>query len=175
MKSDGMGERALKWGLRLLGIALTLGPILIALGTRGWDIKAAVLPTESEIREVEDIISGVLGGDGFSESTMQIEDPLISGSMVSATVHLTSPLNVSMILKEFSGEIYDGDVRIGEINMEEEEVEIPPGGTVTFHLVGEFSGDPPQNPRVCIASIEFDVYGVTITAHPSREEIGGGA
>lgn len=167
-----MGERALKWGLRLIGIALTLGPILIALGARGWDVKAAVMPTESEIREMEEAVRGILGGE-LSENNITFESPVYSDGTARAAVHFTSPFKVSVILKEFSGKLYDGEIPIGDINMEEEEVEVPPGGTVTFHLVANFSGGPPSNPRPQPTSITFELYGLTMTIHPSGGEEGG--
>ncbi|MDI6884279.1 MAG: hypothetical protein QMD00_04020, partial [Hadesarchaea archaeon] len=68
-----MGERALGWGLRLLGLFLMIGPFIIALGSHNWDIQAAVLPSEAELGQVRETLSGILGGGGFSENTLTIE------------------------------------------------------------------------------------------------------
>lgn len=49
-----MGERALVWGLRLLGIALFIGPFIAAFAVHDWDLQAAVMPSQAEMDEVKE-------------------------------------------------------------------------------------------------------------------------
>ena len=163
-----MKEGALKWGLRLLGLLLSIGPTIIALGIRGWDVKATVMPTESEIQEVQGIVQNIFG-EGFSENTMTVEEPEISDSSIRATVHFNSPIGAPITIMEFSGDIYDGDVKIGEISMEENEVQVPARGTATFHLVGSYSGPAPSRPKTYWTSFVVEVYGLEISIKPPEQ------
>jgi hypothetical protein len=166
-----MGERALAWGLRLLGIALAIGPLLIALGTHNWDIKAAVLPSDAEIKEVEDSVKGVFGG-GFSENTFSIGSPTIVGNTIRISVSFTSPFNIPIKIKDISASVSNQGVEIAQVQMQEDEVEVPATATVNFTLVGAYTGGLPTNPQLSGAGITFEFYGVTILAHMSSGQGG---
>jgi hypothetical protein len=160
-----MGERALAWGLRLLGIALVIGPLLIALGAHNWDIKAAVLPSDNEMKQIENSVTGIFGG-GSPENTFSIGSPTIVGNnvIVPITSHFNIPIkieNLSASVSVPSGKIY---VRL------ENEVEIPVGGTMgvtenlTLSVFGTYTGGLPTNPQLSIDNITFESYGVTVSA-----------
>lgn len=161
-----MGERALAWGLRLLGIALTIGPLLIALGAHDWDIKAAVVPSEAEIKGVEESVKGVFG-EGFSENTFSISSPTVTGNTVKVSVQFTSPFNIPIKFKDLSASVSDQGREIARVQMQEDEVEVPAGATVNFTLVGTYTGAQPTNPQLSSADITFEFYGVTIQARMS--------
>lgn len=58
-----------------------------------------------------------------------------------------------------------------QLQMEEDELEIPAKGTAVFTLVGAIPAAPPSNPRMTAVSIAFEIYGITITLTP---DISGG-
>jgi len=154
-----MRDGALKWGLRLLGIALTLGPLLIAFGTHNWDIKAAVLPNENEMKQIENSVTGIFGG-GPSENTFSIDSPTITGNRIEVPIHFTSPFNIPIKIKDISASVSN----LAQVQMEEEEVNVPAGATVNFVLAGTYTGMLPTNPQLSSADMTFEFYGVTVSA-----------
>jgi len=172
-----MRDGALKWGLRLLGIALTIGPLLIALGTHNWDIKAAVLPSEAEIKEIEDSVKGIFGG-GPSENTLSIGSPTPTGNNTfRVSITFASPFNIPIKITDFSGYVACGDhpsVRLGQVSMQDDNVEIPPQGTRTITVIGTLttggiqhladfhSGSLPSSIRPENMNVVFDIYGVSV-------------
>jgi hypothetical protein len=161
-----MRDGALKWGLRLLGIALTIGPLLIALGTHNWDIKAAVLPNENEMKEIEDSVKGIFGG-GPSENMFSIGSPTIVGNKLEVPVQFTSPFNIPIKIKDVLASVSDQGVNIAQIQMEENEVEVLARATVNFTMGGTYTGGLPTNPQLSGVDITFEFYGVTVQAHMS--------
>jgi len=160
-----MRDGALKWGLRLLGIALAFGPLLIALGAHNWDIKAAVLPSDAEIKEIGDSVKGIFGG-GFSENTFSIGSPTIVGNTVRVSVSFTSPFNIPIKIENVSASVSDQGVEIAQVQLANE-VEVPAMATVNFTLVGTYTGGLPTNPQLSGADITFEFYGVTVQVHMS--------
>jgi len=160
-----MRDGALKWSLRLLGIALVVVPILMALAAHGWDVKEAVLPSEEEISQVTERVSGIFGG-GFSKDTITFGDPVVSGSRITVLVTFRSPLKVPMKITDFSVTVSDVGAQPIQLQMQESEVEIPANGAATFTLVGTVPAMPPQNPQMTGISCTFEVYGVSIHLSP---------
>ena len=158
-----MRDGALKWGLRLLGIALTIGPLLIALGAHNWDIKAAVLPSDAEIKEIGDSVKGIFGG-GFSENTFSIGSPTIVGNTVRVSVSFTSPFNIPIKIENVSASVSDQGVEIAQVQLANE-VEVPAMATRTLQLVGNYTGGVPTNPQPSSIDMTFEFYGVTVLAH----------
>ncbi len=156
-----MGDRALKWCLRLLGIALLIGPILVALSANNWDIKAAVLPTEEEMNQVMDSVTGVFGG-GFSQDTFVIGNPSVSGNKVSLLVSFKSPFNVPIKIIDVTITVADKGVQVGQLSMQDSVVEVPVNGTANLTLVGTLTGSYPTDPQFSIQSGTFEVYGVSV-------------
>ncbi|MBC7219671.1 MAG: hypothetical protein H5T49_06050 [Hadesarchaea archaeon] len=165
-----MRDGALKWALRLLGIALVVVPIVVALAAKDWDLKEAVLPSEQELSQVTEAVGGIFGG-GFSEDTLSLGEPTLSGSSVRVQATLKSPFQVPIKLKEFNLTISDQGMPPIQLQMEEDELEIPAKGTAVFTLVGAIPAAPPSNPRMTAVSIAFEIYGITITLTP---DISGG-
>ena len=128
-----MGERALGWGLRLLEVALLLGPILVAFAVHGWDYKAVVTPSPNPLEK------------------LRLETPEIEiGSLVKvndaleATASLTSPFDFAFTIKSYSGEVFcvqgDHNVKIGSLRLKEE-VEFQPRAYGTFTIRMELIPD----------------------------------
>ena len=99
-----MGERALGWGLRLLGIALIIGPFIVALGTHNWDPKAAMLPSEEEISGLTDMLEGLRGEEFFFKYT-ELVDKRIVGDNLEITVRFTSTIGFDLEIDEFSSKL----------------------------------------------------------------------
>ncbi len=173
-----MGERALGWGLRLLGIALFIGPFIAAFAAHNWDLQAAVMPSQEEMDEVRETISGVFSGE-FSGDILENQGPptidLVT-SQVSVTVKFTSPFNLDVKITDISGGFsceQHGDVLLAHVQMDEQEVNLPANGTATFTLVGTLTpegnqhivnvhGGSPPSVTPTNMSFELEFYGVTV-------------
>jgi len=158
----------LRWGLRLLGLALLIGPILIAFGMHNWDIKETVLPSQDDIDQVTGQVTGMFSG-GFSQDTLTIGTPSISGSDVRVPVTFRSPLNVPIKVTDISVTVVDQGATLGQLHLEDGALEIPAGGTVSFALVGTYTGTIPSDPQLGEMSITLEVYGVTAQINPSAQ------
>lgn len=157
-----MGERALGWGLRLLGIALFIGPFIAAFAVHNWDLQAAVMPSQAEIDEVKEKLSGLVAEEGFSEDPFTLGTPIFSNNSVRVTVGFTSPLKIPMKITDISASISDQGVQVAQVQMEETEVDVPANGTANFTLIGSFTGTPPTDPEPTEVNITLEVYGVTL-------------
>ena len=155
-----MKERALKWVLRLLGIALAIGPLIIAIGMHDWDIKEAVLPSEAEIAQMQESVTGIFGG-GITQNPFTPGDPIFSGTTVRMPMSFTSPLNIPVKITDISLKVIDQGVQVAQLHMEQEEVEVSARGTVNFTLIGSYTGDIPTDPQFTDMSITFEFYGLT--------------
>ncbi|MFQ6129626.1 MAG: hypothetical protein ACE5OT_02305 [Candidatus Hadarchaeaceae archaeon] len=162
-----MGERALGWGLKLLGIALFIGPFIAAFSAHGWDIQAAVMPSQAEMDEVKEMVTGLFG-EGFSEDSFTLGTPTYSNNTISVTIGFTSPFKLPIKITDLSASISDQGVQVAQVQMEEE-VEVPAEGTVNFTLIGSYTGAPLTDPEFTDASITFELYGVTL-----QVQMGGG-
>ncbi|MQY68082.1 MAG: hypothetical protein GH150_01675 [Hadesarchaea archaeon] len=156
-----MGERALGWGLKLLGIALFVGPFIAAFAVHNWDLKATVMPSQEEMDEITETISGLFG-EGFSEDTFTIGTPTSSGNTIRIPVGFTSPIDLPIKITDISFAISDQGVEVAQVEMEETEVEIPANGTVNFTLIGSYAGALPTDPQPTDMNITFEAYGVTL-------------
>lgn len=172
-----MGERALGWGLRLLGLFLMIGPFIIALGSHNWDIQAAVLPSEAELGQVQETLSGILGGGGFSENTLTIESSTFDGTTIMVTLRFNSPFKFPIKIADLSGYVSCGDhpgTRLSQVSMQEDSVEIPAEGTGTFtitgqptseglqHIINSHQGNIPSRVDFENVIITFEFYGVSV-------------
>ena len=157
-----MGERVLGWGLRLLGIALFIGPFIAAFAAHDWDIQAAVVPSQAEMDEVNDRLSGLVVEEGFSEDPLTFGDPTYSDTTIRVTVGFTSPLKIPIKITDLSASMSDQGVQVAQVQMEEAEIDVPANGTANFTLVGSYTGIPPTNPEPTDVNITFELYGVTL-------------
>jgi hypothetical protein len=162
-------EGALKWGLRLLGIALFVGPFIAAFAMHNWNIAEAVLPSENEIKQIEESVTGLIG-EGPSENTFSPGSPTIAGNTVRIPILFTSPLNIPIKIKDVSASVSDQGVNIAQVQMEESEVEVPARATRNFTLVGTYTGGLPTNPQLSEVDITLECYGVTIQAQISGRQ-----
>ena len=170
-----MGERALGWGLRLLGIALFIGPFIAAFAVHNWDFKAALMPSQAEIDEVKGMLSGLFG-EGFSpEKAFTVETSTLDGTAVRITVGFTSPFNLPVKIMDIScGVSCQHNVRLASVQMEKKGVEIQPKGTATFALIGTLTqegnqhilvyhgGAMPDDFNPTDLNFELEFYGATL-------------
>lgn len=156
-----MGERALGWGLMLLGIALFIGPFIAAFAAHNWGLQAAVMPSQAEMDGVREMLGGLFD-EGVSEDPFTFGDPTYSDTTIRVTVGFTSPLKLPMKITDLSVSISDRGVQVAQLQMEEAEVDVPAGGTVNFTLIGSYTGAPLTDPEPTDMNITFEVYGVTL-------------
>lgn len=154
-----MGERALSWGLRLLGIALFIGPFIAAFAAHDWDIQAALVPSQAEIDEVNEQISGLVVEEGFSEDPLTFENLTYSDDTIMVPAKFTSPFRVPIKITDLSATISDQGV---QVQMEEAEIDVPANGTVNFTLIGSYTGDNLTHLDLTDVNITFELYGVTL-------------
>lgn len=154
-----MGERALGWGLKLLGIALFIGPFIAAFAAHDWDIQAAVVPSQAEMDEVNERVTGLVVEEGFSEDPLTFDNLDYRDDTISVPARFTSPFKVPIKITNLSATISDQGI---QVQMEEEEVDVPANGTGNFTLVGSYTGGPITNPEPTDVNITFELYGVTL-------------
>ena len=164
-----MGERALGWGLRLLGIALFIGPFIAAFAVHNWDFKAALIPSQAEIDEVKGMLSGLFG-EGFSPPNILGYENI--GTTIRVTAEFTSPLKLPIKITDVFASISDQGVQVAQVQMEEAEVEVPANGTKSFTLVGSYTGGPLIDPQPTDMSMTFEFYGVTMQLQMQAEQGG---
>jgi len=157
-----MGERALSWGLRLLGIALFIGPFIAAFAAHNWDFQAAVVPSQAEMDDVRERLSGLVVEEGFSEDPFIFETPIFSNNTVRMEVRFTSPLKIPIKITDLSATISDHGLQVAQVQMEEAEVDVPANGAENFTLVGFYNGDNLTDPEPTDLNITFELYGVTL-------------
>lgn len=156
-----MGERALGWGLRLLGIALLIGPFIAAFAVHNWDIQATVMPSQAEMDEVEDRLTGLVAEEGFSENPLTYGNLTYSDTTISMAVGFTSPLKVPIKITDLSVSISDQGVQVGQVQMQETNVAVPARGTANLTLIGSYTGSL-TNPGPTDMNITFELYGLTL-------------
>lgn len=176
-----MREGALKWTLRLIGILLMVGPFLVALGMHNWNIVEAVVPSQAEMSQVQNALTGILGG-GFSSETITIENYNFDMTSISATVRFNSPFTVPVKISGFSGYLSCGDhpgTKLAQVSMQGGSVTIPENGSGTFTIVGQPTtegiqhiidshlGSFPNNVSFENVSAGIEIYGLTITIQVS--------
>jgi len=152
-----MGERVLGWGLRLLGIALFIGPFIAAFSAHNWDLQAAVMPSQAEMDEVKEMVTGLFG-EGFSEDSFTLGTPTYPDNTIRVTVGFTSPLKLPIKITDFSLTISD----VAQMQMEEAEVEVPANGTVNLTFTGSYTRGVLTDPEPTDVNITFQLYGVTL-------------
>jgi len=130
---ESMGERALGWGLRLLEVALLVGPILVAFAAHGWDFRAVVMlsPNPMEKLRLE------------TPQVGQVGTPTKVGEYVwEVTASFTSPFDFAFSIEDYSGEIFcvqGGDnIKVGSLRLKEK-VRFQPRASENLTIVMEFT------------------------------------
>ncbi len=162
-----MRDGALKWGLRLLGLLLFIGPILVAFSMNGWDLRETVLPSNEEIGLIQNQLNSAVFSRGFSADMITYGTPVINGNNVSVDLTFRSPLNVDATILSFDVGVNDQGLRVGELHLQDGAVMVPANGTVKFTLAGTYSSGALVDPQADSISVLFEVYGVTIQLQTS--------
>lgn len=161
-----MKEGALRWGLRILGISLAIGPILIVLGMHNFDIQAAFMPSEEDTAELTDSMSELVDVQGMgSLLTVGAYQPSGDGAIVEVTFN--SPFEENVTVTDASGRVNTG-FGVYQLRLEDDNVPIRGLESKDFNIIGETSTGGDLEPL----SVTFEVYGVSIQAWMSME--GGG-
>jgi hypothetical protein len=95
-----MGERALKWALRLVGVFLYVGPLLAAFLAQGGNFLAAVLPSQQQMDRVGQKMDNLFN---FSDNVMEKESYSLNENGGEAVVRFTNPSAYSIVIENFTG------------------------------------------------------------------------
>jgi len=163
-------DTGLKIALMLLGILLSVGPLIIALGSHNWNIMAAVMPSDAEIKQSTDMVTGLFDNKGF-ENAFSIGLPTIQGNTLRVTTQFTSPFNFPITLNELVVSVSDQGATIAQAR-NEGVVEIPARGTANITFVGTYTGALPTNPQIQIDNLTVEFYGITVFAQMSSVQGG---
>ena len=156
-----MKEGALKWGLRILGIALAVGPILTVMAMHNFDIQAAFLPSDEEMASVQNNLTGLFDMDDASDM-FSMGTPSINGNNISIPIVIESPFQMPITIKSMSASMTDGGSTIAQVSMVESDVAVASGGSANINLAGQFTGGIPVNPTPSSVAASIEVLGVTI-------------
>lgn len=169
-----MGKRALNAGLGLLTFALILGPIVIAFGTHNWGLKETVFPSENQIDDIRNRVEGLMGDSETSEETFSVTGSKISGDDFSVSLDFTSPLNFRIVLEEIEGTLSEDGVKLGSIELVEENVEVEKRATRSITLEGVlteqgkgriediYGGEVPADVELSEGTLRFRASGVSV-------------
>ena len=149
-----MGERALGWGLRLLGLALAIGPFIIALGMHNWDIKAALINPE-EISQTKEMVGELFGAGELSPPTFQIPPPPY-GEVVTIPTSFKSPFRFPITITDISGR-FSLEGNMYRLRLEDGNVYIQGLESKTFNLIAERTTES----GLKNVTVTFEFYGVT--------------
>ena len=176
-----MGERALGCGLRLLGIALAIGPFIAALKTHNWEIKAAVLPSEEEISGLTDRLQG-LGGGFFNFKDTEFVDSKRIGDNLEITVRFTSTVGFDLEINEFSSKLTCAletpHVYLATVNLKAPVTIEPysPGELIlttdiTQAVMHYLESHAWKIPTINFENLSFQIYGITIETTVSLKNL----
>jgi len=154
-----MRDGALKWGLRLLEIVLFVSPFLIAFGTHNWDIKAAVLPSDAEMEQIKEDVTGTLFGGGSAGAPNLTFTPPSPpyGQEITIPVTFKSPFQFSMRITDISGRVSFG-ADTYQLRLEDETVYIGTLENKNFNVIAEKTTESGVENVV----ITFEFYGLTV-------------
>jgi hypothetical protein len=172
-------EGALKWGLRLLGIALFVGPFIAAFAMHNWNIVEAVLPSEAEMSGITERFEG-LSGAPFEN--VELVGQQIVGDNIELTIKFTSKIGFDLEIDEFSGNLtcaletphaYLSVVRLKEpvVVMANSQAEIHLTANVTQATAHYATYHFGESPLVNIENLRFKIYGVTIDTTMSVQNL----
>ncbi len=166
-------ETALKWGFRILGILLSIGPLLGAMALNGWDIQKAVVDQEG-IVDLTSSLSGLTGGENNTLGSIQTPssiNPPDENGKVSFQMGLP-PFPFAATITDFNYSAQCGGVPLNLV-MKEENVELGPSENATITLEGTLSSIPTSFELTNITgTMTLEKYGVTIALNLSQS--GGG-
>ena len=175
-----MGERALGWGLRLLGIALAIGPFIVALGTHNWDIKAAVLPSEEEMSGLTDRFQGLRGG--FFKDMEFVDNRIVGDNFLEITVRFTSTIGFDLEINEFSSKLtcaletphaYLATVNLkAPVTIESYSLgELILTANITQAVTHYLASHAGEIPTINFENFSFQIYGITIETTMSQKNL----
>jgi hypothetical protein len=153
-------DTVLKLCLSLLGVFLAIGPLLAALGTHNWDIMAAVMPSQEEMNQTQNALTGLFGGS--LDNAVSVGTPELVGSTLRIPLTFNSPFNVPITITSLSSSITDGGTTIAQAQMAETQVNIETRGTGTITLAATYTGGIPSDPQLSGVNATFEIYGISV-------------
>ncbi len=154
-----MSERGWKWALRIMGWAFIIVPLVLAFSANNWDVKSAVLPSNQELNAISNQVTSIIG-EGTSANPPAFDNPVVEGDLVRVTATLKSPLKIAGTITGFTANL-PSQGTVTKLHMEKAPIEVAPLETLTFDLVGTYSGNPSFDP-ITAYGLTFVVYGVTV-------------
>jgi hypothetical protein len=150
-----VGERALGWGLKLLGIALFVGPFIAAFAAHDWDLRAAVMPSEEEMAEVQEALTGLFGR-GVGNILTFGGIPPDAGQSFTVPVTFNSPFKFPVTITDLSGGISVAN-NTYRLRMERESEDVPKLENKTFNVIGVLTTEDAGE-----IVLTFEGYGLTV-------------
>ena len=127
-----MGEKALRAGLFLLSLVLSLGPILAAFASEGWDLRSALI---GDLGPLQDLTS-----EG-KEPEAEVGEPQFLGEVTGDNLPplllpltLSNPYSFSLEVENQSMDLFcqEDNVRVGMGRLEGRILEPESGENLTF-------------------------------------------
>lgn len=174
-----MRERALNWGLRLLEIALFVGPFIAAFAMHDWNIMEAVLPSEAEMSGITERFQG-LSGAPFEN--VEVVSQQIVGDNLELVIRLTSKIGLDLEIDEFSGDLtcaLETPHALLSVVRLKEPVVVVANSRVEIHLTANITQavehyttyHSGESPRVNLENFMFKIYGITIDTTMSWQNL----
>ena len=155
-------ETALGIGLKLLGLAFSIGPLLIAFSINGWDVRATLINQE-ELNEIQSLLGGLFekesGGIQINAEDATY-DNLTQEFRLPVVLSIDLPFSIDIVDFRLSAQANGQQLTL---SMRENKITLMPGENTEITLVGRV---PPELYNAELTQIQgsmtFEKYGVTI-------------
>ncbi len=154
-------ETALKIGLKLLGLAFSIGPLLIAFSINDWDIQRAMV-NAAEIESIENKIGGLFepeaGGFEIGDAEYDNASHLLR---LPVTLSLPFPFSIDLVDFDITAQFDSQEVTL---SMEQDSITLSPNENVVVWLSGQVADENLVNaqPTNIQGSLTLQKYGVSI-------------
>jgi hypothetical protein len=154
-------ETALGIALRALGLAFSLGPLLLAFAMNDWDVERTLINPE-EVQAIQGRLGGLLQQQdtGTFEIGAAVFDNAVGRLRLPVTLSLPFPFSVD--LTEFELTLWF-DSQPVSLAMEEDSVPLQPGRSVEIWLSGSVSENIAAQPTRVEGLLRLERAGVTMT------------
>ena len=165
-------ETTLKIGLRLLGLAFSIGPLLIAFSINDWDIQRTMV-NAAEIESIENQIRGLFeqeaGGFEIGEAEYDNTSHLLR---LPVTLSLPFPFSIDLVGFDITAQFDSQQVTL---SMEQDSVTLSPNENAVVWLSGQVADETLVNtqPTNIQGSLTLQKYGVSINVKFTAQESEG--